>query len=108
MNLLDRALPLSNRDTTWFESVTAPTHDKVNIALIGKYGLEDAYISVYEALKHAGLPDGIEVNTFWIHSETLDGGDISSLSKIKPDGIVIPGGFGSRGTPGKVNAIRYA
>jgi len=108
LNLLDRAVPLPNRDITWRESVTAPKQNKVNIALVGKYGLEDAYISVYEALKHAGFPDGIEVNTFWVHSETLDDGDLSPLSKLKPDGIVIPGGFGSRGTPGKINAVRYA
>ena len=108
LNLLENSLPIPDRDTTWRQSVTAPKNEEVNIALVGKYGLEDAYISVYEALKHAGLSHGVQVNTLWVQSEILDDGDTSFLSKLELDGIVIPGGFGSRGTPGKINAIRYA
>jgi CTP synthase len=80
----------------------------VNIALVGKYvELHDAYMSVREALKHAGLSLGVEVNIAWLHSAELEkerGWDI--LKKV--DGIVVPGGFGSRGTEGKIKAAHYA
>jgi CTP synthase len=106
LNLTKLSLKPNKRDTHWRDLVTKPKNKQINIALIGKYGLEDAYISVHEALKHAGIFHGTKVNTSWIHSETLDGGDISQLSLV--DGIIIPGGFGSRGTQGKINAIQHA
>jgi CTP synthase len=69
----------------------------VNIALVGKYvELHDAYISVREALVHAALANGVELNLYWVHSTDLEkekGWDI--LKQV--DGIVVPGGFGSRG-----------
>jgi CTP synthase len=81
---------------------------KVNIALVGKYvELHDAYISVREALKHAAIANGVELNLQWVHStdlETEKPGEILANA----DGIVVPGGFGSRGIEGKIKAATYA
>ena len=80
----------------------------VTIALVGKYvELHDAYISVREALKHAALALGVELDLKWIHSVDLEKGDIA-LQLADVQGILVPGGFGSRGIEGKINAIRYA
>ncbi len=100
------ALPVDRRDTTWRERVTRETESQATIALVGKYGLEDAYISVHESLKHAGLERRIDVERMWVHSEQLADGHDDELGAV--DGIVVPGGFGSRGTEGKIEAIRYA
>ena len=100
------ALPRGQRDTEWRERVTQETEGEVTIALVGKYGLEDAYISVHEALKHAGLEQRVEVAREWIHAEELADGHDGQLDDI--DGLIVPGGFGSRGTEGKIEAIRYA
>jgi CTP synthase len=106
LGLDEHALEPEDRDNRWRELVTRPRSGTVEIALVGKYGLEDAYISIYESLKHAGLEAGVDVETTWIHSEDLAGGDTEPLEDV--DGIVVPGGFGSRGTDGKIEAIRYA
>ena len=84
-----------------------PTKE-VTVALVGKYiALHDAYISVVESLKHAGYAANASVNIKWVDSETVTDenaaevfGDVS--------GILVPGGFGSRGIEGKISAIRYA
>jgi CTP synthase len=80
----------------------------VKIALVGKYvELQDAYMSVREALKHAALANDVEVEIGWVHSADLEkdkGWDIIQTS----DGILVPGGFGSRGIEGKIMAARYA
>jgi CTP synthase len=80
----------------------------VNIALVGKYvELHDAYMSVREALKHAALSAGVEAEISWVHSTDLEknkGWDTLQ----KADGIIVPGGFGSRGIEGKIMAARYA
>ena len=80
----------------------------VKVALIGKYvELHDAYMSVAEALKHAGIHLGVEVEIHWIHSSDLEKG--KSWEKIQAaNGILVPGGFGSRGIEGKIQAIRFA
>lgn len=80
----------------------------VKIAVVGKYvELLDAYMSVREALQHAGLANGVDVEIHWIHSVDLEEGlDISVLDDA--DGILVPGGFGDRGIEGKIKAIRYA
>jgi CTP synthase len=106
LGLASEALPTTERDTEWRDRVTRNTEETVEIALVGKYGLEDAYISIHEALKHAGLERNVEVERTWVHSETLADGHDSELHDV--DGIVVPGGFGSRGTEGKIEAIRYA
>ena len=78
------------------------------VALVGKYvELHDAYMSVREALKHAALSVGIEVEILWIHSSELEKG--RGWDEIyQADGVIVPGGFGSRGTEGKIKAIHYA
>jgi CTP synthase len=106
LGITNEALPARDRDSQWRDRVTREKSGDVDIALVGKYGLEDAYISVHEALKHAGLEKEVQVNREWIHAETLAEGHDGALDDV--DGIVVPGGFGSRGTEGKVEAIRYA
>ena len=77
------------------------------IALVGKYvALPDAYLSVIESLKHAGIHHGLAIDIRWVSSEKLDAGDTSPLMGVA--GIVVPGGFGYRGIEGKVIASRYA
>lgn len=82
----------------------------VKIATVGKYvELHDSYISVNEALKHGGIETRSAVDIDWIDSETLEGDDVN-LDDIlgNVDGILVPGGFGSRGIEGKINACQYA
>ncbi len=94
----------------WSKLVDAVRKPKptVKIALVGKYvELQDAYMSVREALKHAALANDVEVEIGWVHSVNLEkdkGWDIVQGA----DGIVVPGGFGSRGIEGKIMAARYA
>ncbi len=84
------------------------TKNQVNIAIIGKYvDLKDAYKSLDEALTHGGIENNTKVNLIRIDSEKLKVSEIKSkLNNIS--GILIPGGFGKRGTDGKIEAIRYA
>lgn len=80
----------------------------VKIALIGKYvELHDAYMSVAEALKHAGIHLGVEIDIQWVHSADIEKGKSWDVIKAS-DGILVPGGFGSRGIEGKIQSIRYA
>jgi CTP synthase len=83
----------------------------VRIALVGKYvQLEDAYLSVSEALRHAASSEGATVEIDWIDSERVehgDGGDVRERLE-QADGILIPGGFGGRGIEGKIAAARVA
>ena len=82
---------------------------EVNIALVGKYvKLHDAYLSVYESLKYAGYVYNTKVNVTWVDSEELE--SIDDLNEVFKDvkGIIVPGGFGSRGIEGKIKAIEYA
>ncbi|MBX0357893.1 CTP synthase [Halobacillus sp. Nhm2S1] len=81
---------------------------KTTIALVGKYvELPDAYISVVEALKHAGYSYDSDVDVKWVNSENLNAQNVADeLQGV--DGILVPGGFGDRGIEGKIDAIRYA
>lgn len=80
----------------------------VDIAVVGKYiQLQDAYKSIYEALKHGGVPGKIKVQIKKIDSEDLEKKNIEELF-TGVQGILIPGGFGVRGIEGKINAIQYA
>jgi CTP synthase len=82
--------------------------DEVDIALVGKYvQLRDAYLSVAEALKHAGLANNLTVNIHWINSETVKQENVKELIG-DCDGILVPGGFGDRGIDGKIFATQYA
>src|ERR671939_1549369 len=86
----------------------AQGRDPVRIALVGKYvQLEDAYLSVVEALRHAGYMHGCPIGIDWVDSETL--GDDEVRERVAAaDGILIPGGFGVRGIEGKIEAARIA
>jgi CTP synthase len=80
----------------------------VKVALVGKYvELHDAYMSVREALKHAALSQGVEVEIGWVHSADLEKNKGWEIIQ-NADAILVPGGFGSRGIEGKVMAARYA
>ncbi len=84
-----------------------PLHE-VTIALVGKYvSLHDAYISVVEALRHAGVANRTTVHIKWVDSELVDD-DNADEYLADADGILVPGGFGDRGIEGKISAIRYA
>ncbi len=85
------------------------TRDKhVTIGLVGKYvKLHDAYLSVAEALRHAGFKLGTIVDIEWIDSETITAENVAEILK-NCDGILIPGGFGNRGVEGKIAAAQYA
>jgi len=80
----------------------------VKIGIVGKYvNLPDAYLSVVEALRHAGFHHGVAVDIDWIDAETVP--DLLATDRLRElDGIVIPGGFGERGIEGMVTAVGYA
>ncbi|HKF17959.1 MAG TPA: CTP synthase [Candidatus Dormibacteraeota bacterium] len=79
----------------------------VPVAVVGKYvQLPDAYLSVTEALRHAGFHHDVAIDIRWVSSERIDQGDTSPLRGVA--GIVVPGGFGYRGIEGKIVASRYA
>ncbi|KAB8127165.1 CTP synthase [Gracilibacillus oryzae] len=96
--------------TEWNELVERVLNlsKKVTIGLVGKYvELPDAYISVVEALKHAGFAHDADIDVKWINAEQLSEENvIAELTDV--DGILVPGGFGDRGIEGKIEAIRYA
>jgi CTP synthase len=86
---------------------------KINIAIIGKYldigdyQLNDSYISINEALKHAGGHNDVKVNIEFVDSKEIERNP-DFLRQNNFDGLIIPGGFGSSGVEGKIEAIRYA
>lgn len=94
----------------WREMVDYLKHPttEVTVALVGKYiQLHDAYISVVEALKHGGIFNHATVNIKWIDSETVTPDNVAGVFS-DVSGILVPGGFGTRGIDGKLEAIRYA
>ena len=96
--------------TDWEEMVENLRHpDKtVNIAMVGKYTqLHDAYLSVVEALKHGGIACKAKVEITWIDSEELNENNLDQRL-YSVDGILVPGGFGGRGTEGMILAAQYA
>ncbi len=83
-------------------------HREVCIAVVGKYiALHDAYLSIVEALRHAGIHTDAVVNIRWVSAEQLTEHNVTELLG-GADGILVPGGFGDRGIEGKIEAIRYA
>jgi CTP synthase len=92
---------------TLVKRLYSPNH-KIDIALVGKYvRLNDAYLSVVEALRHGAISIGCDLNLHWINSEDLESGNLDNYLKDM-NGIVVPGGFGIRGVDGKIAAIEYA
>jgi len=97
----------------WIERINKPKTKTINIGIVGKYFktgnfvLSDAYISVIEAIKHANWYLGYEPEISWLNSEEYEK-DKNKLEELKNyDGIIIPGGFGSRGVEGKILAIEF-
>jgi CTP synthase len=96
--------------TEWQRLVADIGREKpvIKVALVGKYvELHDAYISVREALKHAALQLGVELDLRWVHSAELEKGRGWDVIQ-QVDGVVVPGGFGSRGIEGKIQVAEYA
>ncbi len=89
------------------ERIRNPEGD-VTIAIVGKYtGLKDAYKSLIEALSHGGIANKVKVNLDWIESEVFEREDPAPFLE-HVDGILVPGGFGQRGTEGKIRAAQFA
>ncbi len=96
--------------TPWkkITKIVLSTKKSVNIAIIGKYvNLKDAYKSLDEALVHGGIANNVKVNLIRIESDNLKNSEIKTKLK-NVSGLLIPGGFGKRGTEGKISAIKYA
>jgi len=94
----------------WREMVTniKTPHEPVNVAIVGKYvELNDAYFSVREALFHAALYHGRDINISWVQAEELEKGNCDALLR-SVQGIIVPGGFGIRGIEGMIKAAQYA
>ena len=105
LGILARAADLS----AWNKIVDALAHPQheVNIAFVGKYvDLTESYKSLTEALIHAGIHTGAKVRIHYMDSEDIEKDGTGALEKM--DAILVPGGFGKRGTEGKIGAIRYA
>ncbi len=104
-------LPLGRRRLTQWKKMLErmkDPKDEVNIALIGKYaGFQDSYMSLNQALHHAGTAHQLKVNIFWIEAEKLEEQQPNTALESY-DGILVPGGFGIRGIEGKINAVTYA
>ena len=109
-----RRLKLRGKKPSWktwnafVESLLNPKYE-IKVALVGKYaGLSDSYVSMNEALRHAGAKCGVKVTIDYIEAEVFEEspGDIESLKNY--DGIFVPYGFGPRGSEGKIMAINYA
>jgi CTP synthase len=90
------------------ETLIHPPHGEVEIAVVGKYiTLRDAYKSIYEALTHGGVANGVKVAVRMVESEKIEETGADALLKGVA-GILVPGGFGGRGVEGKIAAVRYA
>tara|TARA_B110000503_G_scaffold124441_1_gene190974 strand:- start:66 stop:1709 length:1644 start_codon:yes stop_codon:yes gene_type:complete len=103
--------PAPKPDLSVWEDVADRIHNtdgEVNIAIVGKYvQLEDAYKSIKEALTHGGMANRVKVNVKWVDAETFDSKDAApSLAGFHA--ILVPGGFGERGTEGKIKAAQFA
>jgi CTP synthase len=105
-NIWSRA-PRLERWETIVEKVKAPKHGEVRIGIVGKYvELHESYKSLNEALVHGGIASDVRVKPVFIDSTKLEQGDLSDLDGV--DAILVPGGFGVRGTEGKILAVRHA
>ncbi|MBX9595541.1 MAG: CTP synthase [Roseomonas sp.] len=91
------------------QSIRAP-EGAVTIAVVGKYtNLLDSYKSLAEALAHGGIAHNVKVKLDWVDSQVFEAGDEETLKRLEGvHGILVPGGFGERGTGGKIEAVRFA
>jgi CTP synthase len=105
-NIWSRA-PRLDRWEQIVAKVKTPKHGEVRIGIVGKYvELVESYKSLNEALVHGGIANDVRVKLGFIDSEKLEQGDLSELAAV--DAILVPGGFGIRGTEGKILAVKYA
>ncbi len=110
--LLERHLKLERVTPelrVWHEAVRVLRQPDTNVSIgvVGKYvAMPDAYLSLMEALKHAGIANRARVDIDWVSAEAVAEGDVEQLAAF--DGILVPGGFGVRGIEGKVRAARFA
>ncbi len=100
-------------DMRRWEKVVHSIHNpegEVTVAVVGKYtGLLDAYKSLAEALAHGGFAHNVKVKLDWVDSEVFEAGDGEAVARLEGvNGILVPGGFGERGTGGKIEAVRFA
>ena len=102
--------PKKRNLTAWKKMVEAMKNprDEVNIALVGKYaGFHDSYISLTQALNHAGTYHHLKVRIFWVEAEELEAAKARDILS-DADGILVPGGFGVRGIEGKIRAVSFS
>jgi len=105
-NIWSRAPRLEKWETI-VEKVKSPRHGVVHVGVVGKYvELQESYKSLNEALVHGGIAGDVRVENVFIDSTKLEEGDLSALDQV--DAILVPGGFGIRGTEGKILAVRHA
>jgi len=107
--ITDAPAPDLSRWQTISETLTNPDGE-VTIAVVGKYTvLKDAYKSLIEALSHGGVANRVKVNLDWVESETFENQDGAAASRLEGvHGILVPGGFGERGSEGKILAAEFA
>ena len=96
-------LPRREPSPDWYATVAREFTSRVTVAIVSKYGIEDVYLSIKEALKHAGRATSTEVRILWLDAERFDACQLQDV-----DGVLVPGGFGRRGIEEKIEAIRYA
>jgi len=105
-------LPATTPDLSAWTRVcdtVANPEGEVSIAIVGKYtSLQDSYKSLGEALVHGGIANGVKVNIEWIDSELFEQEDAAVEALHHVSGILVPGGFGERGSEGKIRAVRFA
>jgi CTP synthase len=105
-NIWSRAPRLEKWETI-VEKVKSPRHGVVRVGVVGKYvELQESYKSLNEALVHGGIAGDVRVENVFIDSTKLEEGDLTALDQV--DAILVPGGFGIRGTEGKILAVRHA
>ena len=104
------AAPSDMKDwSNMVDKILQPSH-AVRIAIVGKYvALHDAYMSVSESLRHAGIANDSSIDIKWVDAEQLEDPQVDLHQVLSDvDGILVPGGFGDRGIEGKIRTIRYA
>jgi CTP synthase len=106
---LDPAVEPELREWTAMVHRAVSRSDTVRIALVGKYvSLPDAYLSVVEALTHAGIHHGVNVEINWVSADDLQSPAVAARALASSHGVLVPGGFGVRGIEGKIAAARFA
>ncbi len=103
--VLSKHMGLEKRQVNndWYSLVNREYTSRISVAVVSKYGIEDVYLSIKEALKHAGRALSTEVKIGWLDAERFEQSHLEEY-----DGILVPGGFGPRGIQGKIDAITYA